>query len=280
VVHQISLFFRPSPPSRTTVFYPATRPNRTTTQTLNTAWSLSINMGFAIPGPINSKRKWTRRAVHRKMTKSYLPARRCWLHGEVKAQDSSSIPPVQNTPQACEERQQCKEQMVLSGWCPHQVNTLSLKYDLKTFAYLASLETSPLRVADHQACSPHSSCIAYNTNPATYESRHITGGCECAMISVPYESLLKVLREGRVPLIAIESYGAGASEEYRLRIEARPNSSSYVVVTHVWADGLGNPHKNTLPLCQIKRLESNLQLLREVSTPLVALKRATQHTSY
>jgi hypothetical protein len=154
--------------------------------------------------------------------------------------------------------------MIKNGWCPHQVHHLSLKYDMKTFSYLAELERSPLRVVDHQRCSLQDNCVAYNTDPTNYESRHTTTGCSCMMISVPYVSLIKTIRKGHVPLVSIKSGTAGASERYTLRVLAGSSRTKYIAISHVWADDLGNPHENGLPTCQIEQLRISLLACKQV----------------
>ena len=177
-------------------------------------------------------------------------------------------------------RQQAKDAMINNGYCHHQVDDLSVKYDLSTFRYLATLERSPARVRDHQHCWLRDSCIAFNTDPATYQTQHTTSDCECSVISVPYQSLLGVIRRGDIPLISIESDPLDLSESeplitveddgipctsrIKLQVKARSRKSRYVAVSHVWADGLGNPILNGLPSCQLERLQSILQGLPEV----------------
>lgn len=203
-----------------------------------------------------------------------LLERECRLHQDKLVQESSGgsngssdgVPLTQNPQDDNQQWQQAKEQMMMNGWCFHQVGRLSLKYDLKTFLYLATMERSPLRSVDHQRCILHESCVAYNTDPSTYRSRHTTADCACLTISVPYESLIKIIRQGNIPLVSIEDGDAGADEKYKLRVEARSWRSKYVAISHVWADGLGNPSKNGLPSCQIEQLRVSLRVLQKVCT--------------
>ena len=41
----------------------------------------------------------------------------------------------------------------------------------------------------------------------------------------------------------------------------------YVALSHIWADGLGNPFKNSLPLCQLNRLQNAVKNLQNHSEP-------------
>ena len=207
----------------------------------------------------------------RKKAKSHLPKRRCWRHQHIPNQRSGTRL-AQNFPDDYQQWRSKKEQMIMNGWCSHQVRHLSLKYDLQTFSYLATLKRSPFRIADHHRCALHENCVAYNTDPITYESRHTTTDCACSVISVPYESLIKIIRKGRVPLVSIESNGADASERFKLRVQARSRTSKYIAISHVWADGLGNPTKNGLPLCQIERLRVSLLAFQREQVCIISLR--------
>jgi hypothetical protein len=154
--------------------------------------------------------------------------------------------------------------MLSQGWCVHQVDRLAQKYDRATFLYLAKLQRPSIRRGIHERCLQSEHCMAYNTNPTTYKTQHTTAGCACATISVPYVSLLQVIRYGHVPLITIKSKGAGASEQISLHVSARSVLDKYTAISHVWADGLGNPKLNGLPSCQIERLRTSLSTLQQV----------------
>jgi hypothetical protein len=151
----------------------------------------------------------------------------------------------------------------MNGWCSHQVKHLSRTYDSETFPYLATLKRSAYRLADHTHCSEHAACIAYNTNLTNYTTRHVTEDCACSTVSTPYKQLTKITQQGNIPLLSIEG-GTHASVPYTLRVHSRSRTSEYVAVSHVWADGLGNPKANWLHGCQIKRLHASLIALQEV----------------
>ena len=50
-----------------------------------------------------------------------------------------------------------------------------------------------------------------------------------------------------------------STADLRLEIISSQPDSHYVALSHVRADGLGNPHANALPRCQLLRLQSLLQ---------------------
>jgi hypothetical protein len=205
---------------------------------------------------IRSQTAVEKRAAKKKATAS-LKRRICDVHGHTAMYRRGIRLLADGTPLNQHELIVAQDRMLQSGWCTHQVRHLSQKYNSKTLLYMSALTRPPLRTINHQRCLSTENCVAYNTNSVTYESQHTMADCRCTTVCVPYDSLLKVIRAGRVPLI---SFG----ERLELKVEARNSTSTYVAITHVWADGLGNPRINGLPYCQIQRLESSLKGLQQV----------------
>ncbi|KAG7006534.1 hypothetical protein G7Y79_00014g037090 [Physcia stellaris] len=76
------------------------------------------------------------------------------------------------------------------------------------------------------------------------------------MVQAPFEDILNILREGAIPVVKLDSQRLEASKvEYGL---------PYVVATHVWAGGLGNPKGNAMWLCQLQEM-SRLTTLSQKS---------------
>ncbi|KAI1771127.1 hypothetical protein F4818DRAFT_445457 [Hypoxylon cercidicola] len=154
-----------------------------------------------------------------------------------------------------------KERMLADGWCCHQVDYLASYYP-ESFSYFAALGRSPFRLEDHTPCATKLSCVAYNTNDATYQTRHVSAECACPMIQVPYDDLIHTIKNRFVPLLSIESQTDDDAEP-RLRVHSRTGLSSYIAISHVWADGLGNPLENALPTCQVRKLQVYLAELHK-----------------
>ena len=95
------------------------------------------------------------------------------------------------------------ETMIAEGWCNHQVHYLAQKLALDAFIFVASLDRHPLRLTDYNVCSGKFWCMAYNVDMHNYKSRHISDACSCAMLAVPYDELVKIIRQGAVPLVTI-----------------------------------------------------------------------------
>ncbi len=145
-----------------------------------------------------------------------------------------------------------RERMLEGGWCPHQINYLAEVFESRCFLFFSKF--SRQRPGNHQNCLSTSSCVAYNADMENYTTKHVSDGCSCNMALIPYDRIIEILRTGVVPLISISCQG----DDLNLQVTTRLPSSQYVAISHVWADGLGNPHQNALPTCQLRNLRTNL----------------------
>src|SRR5205085_2759851 len=68
---------------------------------------------------------------------------------------------------------------------------------------------------------------------------------------LPTDNILAMLRSGKVPVLTFQSQ----SQELEV---LDGEKERYVAISHVWADGLGNPIENTIPQCQARRLSRHL----------------------
>ena len=156
--------------------------------------------------------------------------------------------------------EELKSMMLASGWCLHQINYLTQLYNTIDLQKFASLDRTQ-RAVDHQACAKATQCVAFNTDMKNYAVKHAATcsypgpGSGCYTVRVPYERLINVIKAGHVPLVSIR-----CSPEHGLsfRIHRRRFRAKYASISHVWADGLGNPVDNALPSCQVKLLQSLL----------------------
>ncbi|KAF9456350.1 hypothetical protein BDZ94DRAFT_1292900 [Collybia nuda] len=125
----------------------------------------------------------------------------------------------------------------------------------------ASLLSRP-RIRDHSGCGDIL-CNAYQTDETIYTTKHVEDGCECNFVGVSTSILIDALSKDKVPKIVITEY-------LELKVVSG-HDYPYIAVSHVWADGLGNPFTNALPMCQLRRLRyfaNKLYLmLNPASTP-------------
>lgn len=147
-----------------------------------------------------------------------------------------------------------KTPMLSSGWCPSQVRVnVENHWYLQTMHFLTFLG-QPASDGFHRRCS-NDRCLAYQNELATYQTKHLTG-CNCEYISIDTKRLTEILESGSLPLLRIqESHTLNG-----LSIELVPSQSTtrYIALSHVWADGLGNPYENALPRCQLGFLHETI----------------------
>lgn len=154
-----------------------------------------------------------------------------------------------------------KMQMFKNGWCIHRIQYLADRHGTHLVQYLSELQ--PLRKEDHGACIDQPACIAYNVNPATYRTRHVDPDCSCEFVGPPYDEVKRIWSGGGVPLISIQQ---DSDTNFTIKALKRDPYSRYVAITHVWADGLGNPVGCALPICQIKKIYSALFTMKGLTT--------------
>jgi len=150
-----------------------------------------------------------------------------------------------------------------SGWCPSQIQRIEdLESDI--LGYYLSRTNFPRRPnVSHDACA-RTHCTANNTalSHGVYISAHIEDRpgveCSCVNIAVPRTKVIEIIMGGGIPLVSIKETATG---EIQLSIKEATPSDSYIALSHVWSDGMGNPDDNALPKCQLQRLNRYLQTL-------------------
>lgn len=110
---------------------------------------------------------------------------------------------------------------------------------------------------DHRPCTSEPQCIALNSDMDHYTPAHTESACQCEVLAIDYEQLVTILKSDDVPLVRIKAVGTVLS----LELERRTKKTKYTAISHVWADGLGNPAVNGVPRCQAERLDSCLSEL-------------------
>lgn len=205
--------------------------------------------------------------------------RACYVHGHHRNKTTGAM----DGSGSCAGRVRNGEQLVdlrsqtlSTRWCPHRVDHMIRLHTPETLSYLAAQISSSHRLVDHAQCANSSSCIAYNTDLGTYKTQHTATDCPCPTISVPYNRLIDLIQNEIVPLVSIE-IDDGHDRMLRLRLHPRSRRSTYIAISHVWFDGLGNPAANALPLCQLRKLKERLLVLQNILMPLENIQVSNNH---
>ena len=141
-----------------------------------------------------------------------------------------------------------------SGLCISQVEKiLSTGHkSIQALHFIGSLRQSGSDL-DHLSCDKRQ-CNAYQSNLNTYQTQHTKRDCSCEDLAVDPQKLFAILKKGSLPLLRLK----GDHDVNTISIEVVPSDSAsqYLALSHVWADGLGNPHRNALPRCQLSLLRT------------------------
>src|ERR1700722_2034522 len=144
------------------------------------------------------------------------------------------------------------QRMKRAGWCPHSVHMVQgLMRGHVSGLYYAS--TFPRPVKHHAKCTTME-CKAEQVSNDKYDPKHAEW-CDkntCLMLGPAPERLAAVIQNNKIPLLQY-SEGTG-TEGPRVDVIPFQEPRKFVIFSHVWADGLGNPCENKLPKCQVKAL--------------------------
>lgn len=137
-----------------------------------------------------------------------------------------------------------------NNWCPSDISWITKNFYLSV-AYCASLFGPRAPQKNHRNCSP-TECIAMHTDENHYETLHHIDCISCHEVGFDSTSITEILKTHKIPLISLKP----DSDQSRPTFQMVPgdHETSYVAISHVWADGMGNPAKNSLPSCQLQWL--------------------------
>lgn len=158
-------------------------------------------------------------------------------------------------------------QLLSKGWCPSEVYRFLERYTMHhwlNLAYALQIERPQVKNQQqkHTNCSI-GECAENYINNATYETKHVEPGCNCAHLSPNIDQVKNILKKGGIPLIRISS--SKTSSRLNLEVVRLSPGRRYIAISHVWSDGLGNEGGNSLPQCQLRMLKSKAKEAMMVS---------------
>lgn len=161
-----------------------------------------------------------------------------------------------------------KKHLLQEGYCPNFIERTERSLSVLGVYYLSLLKTGR-DAKRHRNCSLQS-CEANTVDESSYKVAHWAPNCEsetdipscsrCKIIRVRMSvQMHRFLNRGNIPVLDFSAdFEAGRSHKRRFIVGA-DKSTRFAAVSHVWADGLGNPEDNALPICQLKRLRQQLR---------------------
>lgn len=150
-----------------------------------------------------------------------------------------------------------KKSMIRDGWCATEIERL-FWYLLPAERYFVSLLKRPNLNMDHGDCSDRY-CAHWRVEPGTYVTKHVSASCMCQAVCLPQDRSQEILASGKIPLITSHVLEHEKGSEPLVVLTPSGPGVRYTAISHVWADGLGNPNANEIPKCQFVRLSNMVE---------------------
>ena len=156
---------------------------------------------------------------------------------------------------------QCIIQMKDNGHCPYEIHRTRTLFNTIQAQHLWAWSRKESSGTRHENCTERE-CRANHSNLGQYIAKHHHDTCQCKSLEIDLSEVIRILSQSSLPLIRIIS--TSTLNDLRVEVvEASPNLK-FVALSHVWADGLGNPQANSLPRCQLQLLSELLRPFSEI----------------
>ena len=140
--------------------------------------------------------------------------------------------------------------LLRAGWCHQGIIWLYNRCAYISMLYFISFFDQRIQERNHDQCTIQA-CTMDVINEDTYITKHV-GTCDCQHVgSGAAGKIEEILENGEIPVLSVHSSSSGIT----LIAKSAGDVDYYVAISHVWSDGLGNPHANSLPLCQLLRIQ-------------------------
>ncbi|KAK4942189.1 hypothetical protein LTR10_018081 [Elasticomyces elasticus] len=123
-----------------------------------------------------------------------------------------------------------------------------------------------VRKDNHSVCTEEA-CVFNRADTKEYHTRHVPDDCTCRHVTEAQiissqqkdcspttiaDAAASLLQKDLLPIYTVQK---GLVEVSSIVMSSADTPTTYVAISHVWSDGLGNPEFNSLPLCQLIRLQ-------------------------
>lgn len=143
------------------------------------------------------------------------------------------------------------QRLLSNGWCRSDIHRVHQNGGILTKYYTSRLGKLPVW-RDHSECSIEL-CFAGRVDSDTYETKHVVDSCNCKSVGIPTEKIANAIDNCDTPLVMLETTSDGDILTLSTKTSYTHN---HTAISHVWAEGLGNPFRNQLPMCQLKRIQN------------------------
>ena len=140
-----------------------------------------------------------------------------------------------------------------SNCCRSQIHMLAKNFESpQALAFVASCFQDDTDRLQHDSCDEIICRAGNSRGPIPH---HVSDSCKCHFIHVDEAALVDCLeRENCLPLLRLKE--TQDSDGISVEVVESTKDTRYVALSHVWADGLGNPKATALPQCQLFRLKA------------------------
>lgn len=157
-----------------------------------------------------------------------------------------------------------RNRMLEAGWCSSEIERAKDKFsNTQSFYFMSRMRKNEIR-RNHLACTT-SLCSALQVDLATYQTKHRRASCNCLDAILNIDDVVTLLRSQKLPLLKITQKDEHL-ESLKVEVVAYTPETRYVAISHVWADGLGNPRGNSVPACQLSYILERINTLRGSTT--------------
>ena len=150
-----------------------------------------------------------------------------------------------------------KASLYSNGRCKADVFRIFQFVSSLTMYYLSTQDPPP-STRNHSSCS-ETECRALQSTEVGYKQRHVTSGCSCPLVGLEMQQLDTVVMAGRIPGLTFDDE-TGLSV-HPIAVGGNQESKSYVAISHIWAEGLGNPAGNSMYRCQLQMLQRRVNMV-------------------
>jgi hypothetical protein len=133
--------------------------------------------------------------------------------------------------------------MKAHGWCPSDIARSEAKFKSIQSLNIIQMMDKSLPSRNHNHCT-ELICKLYQIDMSKYHVSHQQeSSCQCKQLEVDGTLLTKILeKDGRVPLLRLKENLQNLEAE----LVESTDSTPYIAISHVWANGLGNPFAKSL----------------------------------
>ena len=150
--------------------------------------------------------------------------------------------------------------MLGAGWCPSDIERAKAHFtSTQTLYFLSRMSKNEIQ-RSHVTCTSRL-CSSFQIELSTYQTKHRQSCTGCPDAVPNLDHIVMLLKDGKLPLLQI-TQSSEDLESLSIDVVALTPETPYVSISHVWADGLGNPRENSVPACQLSYIFERVNALR------------------